>query len=334
MNNEPEQKLSYTACDADTGQRLDKLLTAKFPDFSRSRFQSLISKGHVRLKNADAGTTPSISHKVRAGEVYLIHIPAAIPAIPQAQDIPLTIVYEDEHLIVIDKPAGLVVHPAAGNQDGTLVNALLAQCGDSLSGIGGVRRPGIVHRIDKDTSGLMVAAKTDAAHAGLSKQFADHSLERAYLAVVWGAPVPLAGTIEGNIGRSPTNRKKMAIVAHGGKHAVTHYQVQKRFAPSNSRITGLPVASLVECRLKTGRTHQVRVHMAHLGHSLVGDPLYGRRIKRSKQVDPQAYNALEGFERQALHAYVIGFIHPVTQNNLKFESPLPFDIERLIRNLE
>jgi 23S rRNA pseudouridine1911/1915/1917 synthase len=244
-----------------------------------------------------------------------------VPAEARAQDIPLSIVFEDEHLIVVDKPAGLVVHPAAGNLDGTLVNALLHHCRGQLSGIGGVVRPGIVHRIDKDTSGLLVVAKTDKAHEGLARQFADHSLERAYLAVVAGLPIPPAGTVRGHIGRSDHDRKKMAVL-HAlnkrGKHAVTHYKTLER----------LDSSSLVECRLETGRTHQVRVHMASIGHPLLGDPAYGRTPARLRS----RLSELR-FARQALHAAVLGFIHPVTGAALRFESALPADMEQLLVDL-
>ncbi|MAO55390.1 MAG: RNA pseudouridine synthase, partial [Rhodospirillaceae bacterium] len=238
------------------------------------------------------------------------------PAEPEGQDIPLDVVYEDDDLIVIDKPAGLVVHPAAGNADGTLVNALLAHCKGSLSGIGGVERPGIVHRLDKDTSGLMVAAKTDAAHRGLAKQFEDHSIDRAYLAVVWGVPRPTEGEVEGNIGRDPKNRKKMAVVGEGrGKYAKTYYKVVERLGMR---------ASLVECRLATGRTHQIRVHMASLGHPVVGDPLYagrhGRQTGPSGALPEDVKKTLSDGKGQALHAYILGFNHPVTGERLQFES--------------
>jgi 23S rRNA pseudouridine1911/1915/1917 synthase len=253
------------------------------------------------------------------GTAFEIRVPAAIPAQAEAQDIPLSIVFEDEHLIVIDKPAGLVVHPAAGNLDGTLVNALLHHCQGRLSGIGGVARPGIVHRIDKDTSGLLVVAKTDKAHEGLARQFADHSIEREYRAIVAGRPLPPAGSVRGNIGRSATNRKKMALVAEGhGKHAVTHYKTIETF----------PFSSLVSCQLETGRTHQVRVHMASIGNPLLGDPVYGRTPAAIRPILSQLH-----FARQALHAAVLGFIHPVTGAALRFESTLPADMTGLLVEL-
>jgi 23S rRNA pseudouridine1911/1915/1917 synthase len=264
-----------------------------------------------------AATQPSL--KPEAGTAFAITVPAVTPDEAQAEDIPLNVVFEDEHLIVIDKPAGLVVHPAAGNYDGTLVNALLHHCQGQLSGIGGVARPGIVHRIDKDTSGLLVVAKTDKAHEGLARQFADHSLERAYLALVGGHPVPSAGTVRGAIARSGANRKKMALVADGrGKHAVTHFKTLEK----------LDSSALLECRLETGRTHQVRVHMASIGHPLLGDPAYGRTPARLR---PRLSEFL--FARQALHAAVLGFVHPVTGAALRFESKLPADMTELLVDL-
>ncbi len=300
---------------ADGGQRLDKAL-AEASGLSRERIKALLGEGRVLL---DGKLASQASLKPAAGARYEIRVPAAIPAEAAAQDIPLSIVFEDEHLIVVDKPAGLVVHPAAGNLDGTLVNALLHHCKGQLSGIGGVARPGIVHRIDKDTSGLLGVAKTDKAHEGLARQFADHSIERAYLALVAGHPAPPAGTVRGAIARSSTNRKKMALVADGrGKHAVTHYRTLEMFDG----------AALVECRLETGRTHQVRVHMASIGHALLGDPVYGRTPSRLRPL-------LSGlhFARQALHAAVLGFLHPVSGEKLRFESTLPADMEGLLVEL-
>jgi 23S rRNA pseudouridine1911/1915/1917 synthase len=297
-----------------TGGRLDKAL-AEASGLSRERVKALIGEGRVELGGAVAAST---SAKVAVGSPYMIHLPS--PHDPQArpQDIPLVITYEDEHLVVVDKPAGLVVHPAAGNPDGTLVNALLHHCRGALSGIGGVARPGIVHRIDKDTSGLLVVAKNDAAHIGLARQFADHSLERAYLAVANGHPHPPAGSIEGLIGRSEANRKKMAVLPKNssrGKRAVTHYKILRR----------LDGCALIECRLETGRTHQVRVHLASIGHPLVGDPVYGRVIPSLRPV-----LARLGFRRQALHAAVLGFVHPLTGTALRFSSELPPDLRELI----
>lgn len=307
--------------DEAAGERLDRWLAAALPSLSRSRLKNLIEEGHVSL---DGAILRDVSARVKQGQHAVVDVPAATPAIPEPQDIPLDVVFEDEYLIVVDKPAGMVVHPAPGSREGTLVNALLHHCAGSLSGIGGVRRPGIVHRIDKDTSGLIVAAKTDAAHAGLAAQFAKHSLERAYIALVWGRLDPREGEIEGNIGRSRTNRQKMAVVEHGGKTALTHYQVMETF--------GGGASSLVECRLETGRTHQIRVHMNAIGHPLIGDPLYGRAPpgRRLINVAPVAVQALTKFPRQALHAAVLGFEHPVTGEEVYLTSELPEDFAELV----
>ena len=292
--------------------RLDKAL-AEATELSRARLQGLIADGHVTI-DGKAATSPST--KVAAGALFEITIPPAADAEAQAQDIPLTVVFEDEHLIVVDKPAGMVVHPAAGNADGTLVNALLHHCRGQLSGIGGVARPGIVHRIDKDTSGLLVVAKSDAAHEGLAKQFADHSIERAYTAVASGLLLAGSGTVDAPLARSSANRKKMAVVENGrGKRAVTHWTKQ----------ANLNAASLIECRLETGRTHQVRVHMAHLGHPLIGDPFYGRTKKEHRAILKEL-----GFSRQALHAARLGFVHPASGDRLSFESALPSDMRELL----
>ena len=301
-------------------QRLDKAL-AEASGLSRERVKALLGEGRVSLGGVPAAQA---SVKVAAGTAFEIAVPEAAPAGAAPQDIPLVIAHEDADLIVVDKPAGLVVHPAAGNLDGTLVNALLHHCAGGLSGIGGVARPGIVHRIDKDTSGLLVVAKTDAAHEGLARQFADHSVERVYSAITAGVPKPLAGTIRGAIARSSTNRKKMALVEDGphgprrGKHAVTHYRV----------VEPLDGAALVECRLETGRTHQVRVHLASIGHPLLGDPVYGRSPPRLRPV-----LAGLGFHRQALHAGVLGFVHPISGTALRFESPVPTDMRELLGQL-
>jgi 23S rRNA pseudouridine1911/1915/1917 synthase len=303
--------------EAQAGLRLDRALAELCPDLSRERLKTLILDGMVVAQATGRGVTPSL--KVVAGQAYSITLPAPTEMEAIAQDIPLTIVFEDEHLVVVDKPAGLVVHPAAGNLDGTLVNALLHHCAGQLSGIGGVARPGIVHRIDKDTSGLLVVAKSDRAHEGLAVQFKDHSIQRLYAAITYGHPAPPSGTIDTWIGRSDADRKKMAVHREGrGKHAVTHYRTMER----------LHGAALVECRLETGRTHQVRVHMAHLGHPLIGDQVYGRDRKGFKSI-------LEtlGFNRQALHAKTLGFIHPVTSVALSFESPIPADMQELLSQL-
>jgi len=299
-----------------SGERLDKWLAGALPELSRSRLKTLIEDGAVSI-GAIVQRDPA--HKVQPGQNVRVIVPAPAPARPEAQAMDLVVVYEDEHLLVIDKPAGLVVHPAAGNLDGTLVNALLAHCGPSLTGIGGVSRPGIVHRIDKHTSGLLVIAKTDAAHGGLSAQFAAHTVERRYDALVWGVPMPPRGIITGAIGRSAANRKKMAVVRRGGKPAETAYETVTAFGT---------VAAHVQCRLKTGRTHQIRVHLTSKGHPLIGDAVYGRL--RSVRNLPAI---VRDFPRQALHAATLGFIHPVTEKKLSFKSPLPADMGRLVEAL-
>jgi 23S rRNA pseudouridine1911/1915/1917 synthase len=294
------------------GWRLDRALAAAVPSLSRERLKVLTKAGAL-TRDGTALRDPAT--KVKGDERFTLAVPDPEPAHNEPQEIPLPIVYEDEHLLVIDKPAGLVVHPAAGNRDGTLVNALLHHCAGSLSGIGGVARPGIVHRIDKDTSGLLVIAKHDKAHEGLAKQFADHSIDRRYLAIVSGVPRQAEGTVDAPLARSPQNRKKIAIVKEGrGKRAVTHWK----------RLQILNDAALVECRLETGRTHQVRVHMASIGHPLVGDPVYGR----GKNGHRKLLNQLD-FKRQALHAAHLGFIHPVTKCRLSFDSALPSDMQLL-----
>ncbi len=302
--------------------RLDRVLAGQLPELSRSRLKSLIEQGYVR---SASGAVTQASLRVGPGQSFAIFIEDAQPAEPLPQQIDLSIVYEDAEIIVIDKPAGMVVHPAPGNRDNTLVNALLAHCGLDLTGIGGVARPGIVHRIDKDTSGLLVAAKTAAAHAGLSVQFAKHTIDRAYRAIVWGVPVPPKGTITGNIGRSPADRKKMAVLRQGGRNATTHYAVLRGFHD---------IAAEVECRLDTGRTHQIRVHMTHLGHPLIGDPVYGRADRRRQALkDVQVAAAVAGFDRQALHATRLGFVHPTTGQPIAFDSKPPADFEALAEAL-
>jgi 23S rRNA pseudouridine1911/1915/1917 synthase len=299
--------------------RLDRFLADALPALSRTRMQALIAEGRVACAGA---TVSNASRRVKSGERYRVEEPAPVPARPQGQAIALDVVYEDDDVIVVDKPAGLVVHPAPGNPDRTLVNALIAHCGASLSGIGGEARPGIVHRLDKDTSGLIVAAKNDTAHQGLARQFADHSLDRAYQAVVWGSPSPRTGTLAGNIGRNPQNRKKMAVLRSGGRTAETRYRVLRAIGT---------YASLLECRLATGRTHQIRVHLAAAGHPVVGDPLYGggdaRRLRRA---DEKFRMKVAALGRQALHAVLIGFAHPRTGERLVFESPLPREIAELL----
>jgi 23S rRNA pseudouridine1911/1915/1917 synthase len=297
---------------AHAGWRLDRALAAAVPTLSRERLKALIRNGAVQAKGASVRDPAA---KVKGGEHITVAVPEPQPAHNEPQDIPLKIVFEDEHLLVVDKPAGLVVHPAAGNLDGTLVNALLHHCAGRLSGIGGVARPGIVHRIDKDTSGLLVVAKTDVAHEGLAKQFAAHSIDRRYLAIVNGVPTAKEGKVDAPLARSAANRKKIAIVeGTRGKRAVTHWR----------RLDVLRDAALVECRLETGRTHQVRVHMASIGHPLVGDPVYGRSGRTHDKVLKEL-----GFHRQALHAAELGFTHPVIKNRLSFSSAMPPDMQEL-----
>jgi 23S rRNA pseudouridine1911/1915/1917 synthase len=296
--------------------RLDRALAAALPDLSRARIQALIAENALQI---DGKSVTDASSAKFSGRSFIVSVPAPKPDKAQPQAIDLNIVFEDDHLVIVDKPAGLVVHPAAGHADGTLVNALLHHCKGRLSGIGGVQRPGIVHRIDRDTSGLLVVAKSDKAHEGLAKLFAAHDIERRYLAVVAGHPAPPAGTIRTQIGRHPTNRKKMAVLSEPkGKHAVTHFHM----------IEPLKSASLVECRLETGRTHQVRVHMAHIGHPLIGDSTYNNRQKAFLFGPNQSY-----FQRQALHAVSLGFIHPITGEKLGFESALPDDIQQLLSSI-
>jgi 23S rRNA pseudouridine1911/1915/1917 synthase len=319
---------AYRAGTDAAGQRLDQWLAAAIgPDMSRSRIQGLIKGGAVTI-----GGKPVIEtkHKLHGGEEIVLDVPAATPAEPEGEDIALSVIYEDEHLIVIDKPAGLVVHQGAGNWTGTLVNALIHHCGASLSGIGGVARPGIVHRLDKDTSGVMVAAKTDLAHRVLSDAFADHGrtgdLERAYRAIVWGTPPRKAGTIDAYLGRSTKDRTRQAVVPDDrpdARHAVTHYDVLEAFG----RGPDGPAASLIECRLETGRTHQIRVHMAHIGHPLVGDRDYGGAFRTKANRLPDAVkDEVNAFPRQALHAALLAFSHPATGKLMRFEAPLPADM--------
>ena len=310
------------------GLRLDRFLTERLPELSRTRVQSLIKEGRVSLGGA---TIVEPKYRVKPGDRFALDLPPAAPPEPRAEAIPLDVVYEDDALIVIDKPAGLVVHPGAGHAAGTLVNALIAHCGTSLSGVGGVARPGIVHRLDKDTSGLLVVAKTDQAHRALAEQFADHGrsgeLERGYLALVWGVPSRPHGTIDAAIGRHPTSRTKMAVLAASkGRAAVTHWRVIETFGGRKERI-----ASLLECTLETGRTHQVRVHLAHIGHPLIGDPLYGPGFKTKPRKVPDPLRCkLEALDRQALHAARLAFTHPVTGRLLKFNSPLPADLAEIV----
>ncbi len=303
------------ALDAEeAGERLDKVLAAKLPEFSRARLQALIAEGAL---TRDGRVVTSASAKAQAGP-YHLRVPAIKTAEPQPQDLPLDVLYEDAHLIVVNKPAGMAVHSGPGIPDGTLVNALLFHCAGSLSGIGGVARPGIVHRLDKDTSGVMVAAKTDQAHAGLSALFSAHDIERRYIALTRGAPDPTSGIIETRIGRSSHDRKKMAVLRSGGRDAITRYRVQRVFGPQTK-----PLAGRVACELQTGRTHQIRVHLASKGAPCLGDPVYG-----SGTPAPAVREAMRaaGLERQALHAAILGFVHPATGERLKFETPLPPDM--------
>ena len=320
------QKLEVTATSID---RLDKFLAASFSDISRARFQKLIADSYVSVdgKNIDDG-----GMKLKVGQHIKVTIPEASPAEPQAEAIELDIMFEDKHLIVINKPAGLVVHPGAGNENGTLVNALIAHCGASLSGIGGVKRPGIVHRLDKDTSGLLVVAKNDKAHTGLSEQFASHGrygrMEREYLAFVWGKPERRQGTIATGLHRSPSNRQKMAVSnSAAAREAITHYEAIEEFGKPS-------IVSLVRCQLETGRTHQIRVHMAHIGHPLLGDGSYGAGFATSKvKLNEAARNSLNYLRGQALHAAVLGFDHPATGKHLRFEVELPKPLSQLLHDL-
>ncbi len=303
------------------GARLDKTLAEHVDDLSRARIQALMAQGLVSLGGV---VLTDASAKTQSGE-YQILIPPPAPADPQPEAIPLSILYEDADLIVVEKPPGMAVHPAPGNETGTLVNALLHHCGDSLSGIGGVARPGIVHRIDKETSGVLVAAKSDAAHQGLSKLFATHDIDRVYVALVRGAPSPPQGTIQSRLGRSTHDRKKIAVLKTGGREAITHYRTERTFGPADK-----PTAARISCQLETGRTHQIRVHMASKGTPCLGDPVYGSGPPAAPVREAVAQ---AGLKRQALHAAVLGFVHPVTGERLRFESPLPDDMAQLEANL-
>ncbi len=327
----PGQGLTFTIDDTNAGQRLDVAVAeaAKGRDLvlSRTRIKVLIEAGRLTVDDVPVADA---NHRTRAGEVIALALPAAEAPEPLGEPIPLDVVFEDEHLIVIDKPAGLVVHPAPGHASGTLVNALIAHCGASLSGIGGVRRPGIVHRLDKDTSGLLVVAKTDAAHRGLARLFADHgrtmSLERTYLALVWGRLDRPFGVVDAPVGRHPTDRLRMAVVPEArGRGAITHWRTRECYGPA-----GAPLASLVACQLETGRTHQIRVHMAHAGHPVLGDPVYARGFKgKERHLTQDAKARLDALGRQALHAAGLAFAHPVTGATMAFESALPPDMRAL-----
>ncbi len=301
------------------GLRIDKFLTLSFPEMSRSQIQRLIKSGNV---SCDDDIIADNSFKVRVDDSYQVFVPEAVDADPEPENIPLEIVYEDEDIIIVNKPAGMTVHPAPGSPNGTLVNALLYHCRDRLSGVGGVKRPGIVHRIDKDTSGLLVVAKNDMAHRHLSEQFFEHSIERTYFALVYGLPNPPAGRIEANIGRSPYDRKKMAIVQTGGKAAVTNYKTIENFKNC---------AALVQCNLETGRTHQIRVHMSSLGCNLIGDQLYVKSKKTlAKGIDQDIKKYVNDFPRQALHATTLGFKHPRSNEFVSFSSEFPDDFKQLL----
>jgi 23S rRNA pseudouridine1911/1915/1917 synthase len=321
---------TVVVADDQAGERLDRVLAIHLAALSRTRLKALVLAGRVAIGGR---TIRDPGHRVNAADTVRIEVPAPEPAAPRPEAIPLAVVHEDDDIIVIDKPAGLVVHPAAGNWTGTLVNALIAHCGDSLSGIGGVKRPGIVHRLDKDTSGLMVVAKNDRAHARLSKQFADKgrggALERGYLALAWGVPDRPRGTIDKPIDRHPHARERMAVRA-GGRPAVTHWEVLERYTGTD----GAPVASLIECRLETGRTHQIRVHLAATGHPLLGDDVYGAGFRtKAALLPPPAAAALQALGRQALHAYLLGIEHPVSGDHLVFRSGLPPEMDILRRAL-
>ena len=322
------EKIAVAAEDA--GQRLDRVLAARVPDLSRSRLKALIVDGQVRVGEA-AVRDPS--YHVKAGETVVIDVPEAAAAEPAAENIPLAVVYEDDAIIVINKPAGLVVHPAAGHASGTLVNALIAHCGASLSGIGGVKRPGIVHRLDKDTTGILVAAKTDKAHKSLTKQFADHgrtgALRRGYVALVWGVPKLPSGTIDLPIDRHRTAREKMAVRT-GGREAITRWQVIERYSGDNAE----PVASALRCELETGRTHQIRVHLSHTGHPLLGDAVYGSHFKtKASRLNATAQALLAALRRQALHAAHLTIEHPLTEEVMSFDADWPDDMAHLAQAL-
>lgn len=331
--------LSATATEDEVGKRLDRFFSDRFEEVSRSRAKTLIKEGTAAT--IDGAPTDDPRRAVIAGKTYALELPAPVSAIPEPEDIPLDILHEDEHLIVLNKPSGMAVHPAPGSWQGTLVNALLHHCKGELPGIGGVERPGIVHRLDKLTTGVMVCAKTEKAHRGLSAQFAEHSIERAYLAFTRGAPRPLVGTVDERIARSKNDRKKMAVVrnpdSEHGRHAITHYQSKATYGLLD-KASGLPAAAMIECRLETGRTHQIRVHMGHIGAPLIGDPVYGknRGIRSWGTGDDHAAatTAARKLPRQALHAAILGFIHPVTKEPVRFEQALPKDLAELKSLLE
>jgi 23S rRNA pseudouridine1911/1915/1917 synthase len=327
MTSDDTENLTITATPEDAGERLDRYLASNLEaptPLSRTRLKALIQEGALSV---DGVVVRDPAQSVRPDATYSLAVPPVREAVPEGQDIPLDILFEDAHLIVINKPSGMVVHPAPGQPDGTLVNALIAHCGDSLTGIGGVMRPGIVHRLDKDTSGVMLAAKSDAAHHRLTEMFAAHDLDRHYKALTWGMLPEKEGRIEAALGRSNRDRKKQAVVANG-RYAATSWTVLRQLPP---------FASIVECRLETGRTHQIRVHMAHLGHGVIGDPMYGRALRSGQMPDNAARDCLaqmRAFGRQALHAEHLGFAHPVTGEMLEFTTPLPDDMAGLITTIE
>jgi 23S rRNA pseudouridine1911/1915/1917 synthase len=326
-----KDRLVAEASENDQGVRLDVFLSKCLPELSRTRVQALIKQGEVRL--SAAATIVDAKYRVKPGDRFEVTVPPPVPAEPEAEIIPLNILYEDDALIVIDKPAGLVVHPGAGHSSGTLVNALIAYCGASLSGIGGVARPGIVHRLDKDTSGVLVVAKTDQAHRALAAEFADHgregALERTYLALVWGTPPLPHGTIDAPIGRHPTSRTKMAVLPNKGRRAITHYRVLETFGGQP------PIASLVECTLETGRTHQVRVHLAYIGTPVIGDPLYAQGFKSKPRNLPEKLRTkIMQLDRQALHAARLAFTHPKTGTLLEFNSQLPEELAEILKGFK
>jgi 23S rRNA pseudouridine1911/1915/1917 synthase len=319
------------------GERIDAWAVRAWPDLSRARIQGLIGQGKLAL---DGAPVKAAADKVRPG-LYTLILPPPEPAAPEPEAIPLDIAFEDEHLIVVNKAAGMAMHPAPGSMRGTMVNALLAHCAGSLSGVGGVARPGIVHRIDKDTTGLVVVAKHDEAHVGLARQFAAHTIERVYFAVTRGAPSPRTGMVEGRLARSNDDRRKQAVVrnpeSEAGKHALTRYWTIESFGQSEGETAGRPAAAFVECRLETGRTHQIRAHLAHIGAPLIGDPLYGKfrglKLAGAGEAVEAAKDAARDFSRQALHAAVMGFVHPITGGALRFEAPLPDDLAALLATL-
>jgi 23S rRNA pseudouridine1911/1915/1917 synthase len=320
------QSLVVAVAGDEGSTRLDRVLAVRRPELSRSRLKALILAGSVSIKGAPVRDP---AYHVGAGDTITIDVPEAVAAEPAGEDIALDIVYEDDDIIVIDKPKGLVVHPAAGHETGTLVNALIAHCGSSLSGIGGVKRPGIVHRLDKDTTGLMVAAKNDRAHQSLTEQFADHgrtgAMRRGYIALVWDLPNRQHGTVDAPIDRHPYAREKMAV-RERGREAITHWEIQEAFAGHD----GKPIAALLACQLETGRTHQIRVHLAHIGHPLLGDGVYGPHFKtKASHLGPQSQAALTALGRQALHAYLLALEHPRTGEVLEWISDLPADLSRL-----